>query len=248
MGEKEKELIDLSDEKQKELEDLMDEKDKEIWAIKEELKTVTGHLEEMTKMYFEEKAKQTEEEMHRRQIEERDRELEQKAQIIEDLKKMIVEAVSANGGSAQVNPLRRSAADSACRKMKTKASGADFQPQPSGYECSECNKRYQYKSQLVKHMRCHNGERPFTCEICDKRFSETSNLNNHLRSVHSGDRNFPCHICHKTFTLLGNLKKHLEMHTRQQADSYPCEFPGCSSVYTTEKRLGNHLRLKHKRQ
>ena len=45
-----------------------------------------------------------------------------------------------------------------------------------------CNRKFEKKWSLTRHMRTHNGDKPFRCEICNK-VVEISILNKHLRIV-----------------------------------------------------------------
>jgi len=42
--------------------------------------------------------------------------------------------------------------------------------------CTLCPKIFEQKSQLVRHLRVHTGERPFNCSFCDKTFANEANL------------------------------------------------------------------------
>ena len=64
--------------------------------------------------------------------------------------------------------------------------------------CDQCDKRFDWPSELEKHQRVHTGEKPFICTVCNKGFSQLSNLKTH-QVVHTGEKPFCCEQCGKSF-------------------------------------------------
>ena len=73
------------------------------------------------------------------------------------------------------------------------------------FECNECGKRFNIKSDLNVHQRIDIGEKNFHCKDCGKSFLGSSQLKNH-QYVHSEAREFLCH-CGKGFKTSYALKK-----------------------------------------
>jgi len=52
------------------------------------------------------------------------------------------------------------------------------------YKCEwpGCDKSFSNQSNKSRHMRTHNGSKPYSCHVCNKRFSQSSNLKVHLKT------------------------------------------------------------------
>lgn len=69
----------------------------------------------------------------------------------------------------------------------------------NSYICSACDKVFQHKSTLVRHVKTHSGEKPFRCSVCEKCFTQKDSLKIHMRH-HTGERPFICSVCEKDFS------------------------------------------------
>ncbi|XP_019895036.1 zinc finger protein OZF isoform X2 [Musca domestica] len=49
------------------------------------------------------------------------------------------------------------------------------------HKCSECDKIFGKKSNLINHMRTHSGEKPFECPTCYWKFAQSSSLRRHMK-------------------------------------------------------------------
>ncbi|XP_061610843.1 zinc finger protein 513a isoform X1 [Phyllopteryx taeniolatus] len=80
------------------------------------------------------------------------------------------------------------------------------------HSCHLCGFSSRYANHVKRHMKTHNGEKPFNCPVCAYASAQLVNLQRHLR-IHTGEKPYKCESCAFACSSLGNLKRHQRMHT-----------------------------------
>ena len=76
-------------------------------------------------------------------------------------------------------------------------------------KCLICGTICSSKSTMHKHLRRHNGDKPFQCRVCGRAFNLKYSLKRHLMT-HTGEKPFKCSVCNKAFS----RKDRRDVHAR----------------------------------
>ena len=79
------------------------------------------------------------------------------------------------------------------------------------FKCGICNKYYNSKQVLKRHLNMHRGIYSYTCSICGKGYTSRSNLRGHVASQHTKVKEFRCRLCGTEFTTKYWLKDHVKI-------------------------------------
>ncbi|KAM4034689.1 uncharacterized protein ACNLHF_021368 [Anomaloglossus baeobatrachus] len=105
------------------------------------------------------------------------------------------------------------------------------------YSCSECQKYFTWKADLVRHHRIHTGEKLFSCSECGKCFTGKSKLVRH-EIIHTGEKPFSCSECGRCFTGKSKLVRHQRIHTGEK----PFLCLECGKCFNRKTNLVTHQR------
>merc|ERR1712106_491802 len=76
------------------------------------------------------------------------------------------------------------------------------------FNCDQCDKTFNKKSSITRHMYEHSDLRPHICTVCKKAFKHKHHLTEHKR-LHSGEKPFQCPKCQKRFSHSGSYSQHI---------------------------------------
>nr|XP_040016689.1 zinc finger protein 513a isoform X1 [Gasterosteus aculeatus aculeatus] len=110
------------------------------------------------------------------------------------------------------------------------------------HTCHLCGFSSRYANHVKRHMKTHNGEKPFNCPLCAYASAQLVNLQRHLR-IHTGEKPYKCDICAFACSSLGNLKRHQRMHVpsaglRQDVPPRPAGGQNGLKRHVTGQRAG----------
>ncbi|KAK7887145.1 hypothetical protein WMY93_026766 [Mugilogobius chulae] len=102
-------------------------------------------------------------------------------------------------------------------------------------KCTTCTQTFSTESQLQKHLREHESDKPHRCNECPQSFNLEFNLTLH-KSTHS-TTDFSCPVCHKKFSRIASLKSHLMLHEKEE--NLMCA--ECGDEFVLQSQLSLHL-------
>ncbi|XP_076357891.1 ras-responsive element-binding protein 1-like [Tachypleus tridentatus] len=107
------------------------------------------------------------------------------------------------------------------------------------YSCSMCSYTSLDKSTLIRHLRTHNGERPFQCGICQYAFTTKANCERHIRKRHKKANKTEIRNAMQYNPNMAELKSPKEINTKTSVCKY------CNVDFKFNRVLRHHLRSLH---
>lgn len=107
------------------------------------------------------------------------------------------------------------------------------------WKCSDCQKRFAQKKNLMKHFYKHTNT---SCEYCPETFTTLRDLQQHCHRTHKDVLILrQCGRCPKKFVLTAQLRIHEHSHNTSQR--YDCDI--CNETFVSEMQLKGHIRVVH---
>lgn len=137
---------------------------------------------------------------------------------------------------------------------------------PTGYQCAECEEKFDSRAKLKlhaykhnaklcgicgewiargfsDHMKKHEGVKPYPCQVagCDMRFRRNCDLRAHTKK-HTGEKPFACDFpnCNMRFSRPYKVALHKRTHTGEKP--FKCQVPNCNREFAQPFDLKLHLR------
>ncbi|CAK9299446.1 unnamed protein product [Gordionus sp. m RMFG-2023] len=79
---------------------------------------------------------------------------------------------------------------------------------------NNCGKQFSRKDELNRHLRIHNGFKPFKCQLCLRAFTRSDHLTTHFRT-HTGEKPFQCEMCKRKFARSDERNRHIKIHIKE---------------------------------
>jgi len=96
---------------------------------------------------------------------------------------------------------------------------SELHPDTKPFSCDLCNKRFDRKENLSRHVRIHTGDRRYVCNHCGKGYTDPSGLKKHVIAKHASDL-YSCDVCcNATFRSKDSLNRHLSKHLETIKDA-----------------------------
>ena len=127
--------------------------------------------------------------------------------------------------------------------------GSDKKPSNTEktFPCLLCNKSFNQKHSLARHLKSHKTTEGHECSKCNKKFAAIRDLKKHIDIVHlnkAEDYKKECPIC---FTRVQQLKTHIRFIHRNEAKSsdFNCVCPQCDKTFSNDYKVKRHIETVH---
>ncbi|CAL9699849.1 unnamed protein product [Knipowitschia caucasica] len=107
----------------------------------------------------------------------------------------------------------------------------------NGLSCPICpGRHFRGINKLMRHMRSHSQDKPYTCPVCSVTFSQTYHLLRHMRRQHDAGEHI-CSLCGVTLASVEELQQHKKSHPAE-----PVTCPLCQEVCSSPRVFAAHVK------
>ena len=115
------------------------------------------------------------------------------------------------------------------------------------HTCNICNKTFNQRSSLTKHIKTHKVGEGHVCKKCNKRFAASRDLRKHVDIVHlnkAEEYKKECPICH---VRVQQLKTHIRFIHRNEGKTseYSGICPHCEKTFSNDYKVKRHIETVH---
>jgi len=105
--------------------------------------------------------------------------------------------------------------------------------------CTACNKMFQSKYALERHMYSQHTKLSVACTVCRRVYNSFHALKAHTKLIHL-KTGYQCEICKRRLLSTDSLEAHLQRHEgSRNIDSYICTT--CGETFLTKNKLNKHV-------
>ena len=105
--------------------------------------------------------------------------------------------------------------------------------------CKKCDRFYENKTSLNRHVKTAHDGLQFSCEFCEKVFTDASALKRHKGNIHGKDV-FPCVLCE----YVTSCERSLQNHNKQRHVMFEC-LVGCKRNFLEVGHRNSHMERDH---
>ena len=117
------------------------------------------------------------------------------------------------------------------------------------FSCNECEEKFKFEAELMKHEETHTNEEFLHCTVCDDIFAHENELKKHEETQHNIVRPFSCSGCDnmhdKTSACTDCVRG--EDNVQEENDKEPLGCTKCDKEFAKKSELEKHERL-HKNE
>jgi len=105
--------------------------------------------------------------------------------------------------------------------------------------CTACNKMFQSKYALERHMYSQHTKLSVACTVCRRVYNSFHALKAHTKLIHL-KTGYQCEICKRRLLSTDSLEAHLQRHEgSRNIDTYICTT--CGETFLTKNKLNKHV-------